>query len=318
MAEIKIPCADLEEALDFFTTRLGFRLEMIFPADEPAVAVISGHGATIRLERSDSPAAVIVETPNNSSTVSAFPIVSRIDDAKWIMGRAGMEYRDLVPGRLNGKLIASHIRIAAAGEVPDYVHYHKVGFQMIYCWHGRVRVVYEDQGEPFWLHPGDCVLQPPQIRHRVLESAANTQVIELTSPAIHETWADHDLMLPTDETIPDRTFGGQRFIHHKPADSTPLFGEFGGFETHHFGIAAASGNAAHVFELRTQSDRSEFAADDQNSLNSFYFLLSGRAHFAIDNFGEHKFTPGDAVLIPPHVKYHLDAPANSEILCVRI
>jgi quercetin dioxygenase-like cupin family protein len=41
---------------------------------------------------------------------------------------------------------------------------------MIYCHRGWVRVVYEDQGEPFVMHPGDCVLQPPGIRHRVLEA----------------------------------------------------------------------------------------------------------------------------------------------------
>ena len=41
---------------------------------------------------------------------------------------------------------------------------------MIYCMKGWVRLVYEDQGEPFLLEPGDCVLQPPEIRHRVLES----------------------------------------------------------------------------------------------------------------------------------------------------
>ncbi len=309
MDNITIPCTDLDEALEFFTTRLGFRLEMISPADEPSVAVVSGHGVTIRLELQTA----AVETRHDAGV---HPIISLIDDAKWIMGRAGMEYRDLVPGRLNGRLIASHIRITAAGEVPDYAHYHKVGFQTIYCWHGNVRVVYEGQGEPFWLRPGDCVLQPPEIRHRVLEAAADTQVIELTSPAVHETWADHDLILPTGDVDPDRTFGGQRFVHHRAADSKIVYGEFGGFESHHMGIAAASNNAARVFELRTQKDHSEFAADDSVALNTFYFVLSGRVNIAVENFGEQRFTPGDAILIPPHRSYHLTASANSEILCV--
>src|SRR5206468_11860225 len=34
----------------------------------------------------------------------------------WITGRAGMEYRDLIPGRLGGKVIASHIRLTTGGE----------------------------------------------------------------------------------------------------------------------------------------------------------------------------------------------------------
>jgi quercetin dioxygenase-like cupin family protein len=107
-----------------------------------------------------------------------------------------MEYRDLIPGRLGGRVAASHIRLPEGGVVPDYVHYHKIGFQMIYCWRGKVKVVYEDFGDPFWLEPGDCVLQPPEIRHRVLENAAGTEVIELSSPAVHETWADHETDLP--------------------------------------------------------------------------------------------------------------------------
>ena len=49
MNYINIPCRDLDEALSFFTGRLGFRIDMVMPADEPAVAVISGHNVTIRL-----------------------------------------------------------------------------------------------------------------------------------------------------------------------------------------------------------------------------------------------------------------------------
>ena len=41
-------------------------------------------------------------------------------------------------------------------------------------------MVYEDQGEPFIMREGDCVLQPPQIRHRVLESSGPLEVIEVS------------------------------------------------------------------------------------------------------------------------------------------
>src|SRR5260370_6858044 len=50
-AEVVLPCAELERTLDFFTEKLGFRLEAIFPADAPAVAVVVGHGLRLRLER---------------------------------------------------------------------------------------------------------------------------------------------------------------------------------------------------------------------------------------------------------------------------
>ena len=119
-------------------------------------------------------------------------IVTHLDsDAPWVVGRAGMRYRDLIPGRLGGRYIASHIEIPDGGEVPDYVHFHDVVFQMIFCAAGWVRLVYEDQGEPFVLHAGDCVLQPPLIRHRVLEASPGLEVVEIGCPAEHLTRRDH-------------------------------------------------------------------------------------------------------------------------------
>ena len=43
-------CPDLDRALGLFS-RLGFRLDTIFPADDPTVAAISGHGTRVRLVR---------------------------------------------------------------------------------------------------------------------------------------------------------------------------------------------------------------------------------------------------------------------------
>ena len=50
VAQTVLPCANLNKTLEFFIERLGFRIEMIFPADSPSTAVISGYGATLRLE----------------------------------------------------------------------------------------------------------------------------------------------------------------------------------------------------------------------------------------------------------------------------
>jgi len=49
LAEIQLPCADLAPTLDFFVDRLGFRIEVIFPAEEPHTASLSGHGLRLRL-----------------------------------------------------------------------------------------------------------------------------------------------------------------------------------------------------------------------------------------------------------------------------
>lgn len=165
--------------------------------------------------------------------------VSRLADARWEVGRAEMLYRDLVPGQDGGRLIASHIKIPAGGPVPDWVHFHTVSFQIIYCWRGWVRVVYEDQGPPFVLEAGDCVLQPPRIRHRVLECSPGLEVVEVASPAEHATAADPDLALPTAALRPERTFEGQCFLRHRAAGATWL--REGSLEWRDLGIAGATG-----------------------------------------------------------------------------
>jgi len=268
-----IPCPDVGEAVAYFTERLGFRIESIFPADDPRVAVVSGRGLTLRLEASAPPR---LRPPG-----------------EWVVGRAGMRYRDLIPGRLGGRVIASHIQIPGGGAVPDYVHYHRVRFQMIHCWKGWVRVVYEDQGPPFVMHAGDCVLQPPQIRHRVLECSPGLEVIEISAPADHETVADHDLPLPTSQVRPDRDFGGQRFVRG------------------HAGIAAASHGLADVRAVRGPQ------AGRHDGELLFLFVLQGRATLDRAGTGLEPLATGDAAVIPAGQTYGVtDTGGDLELLTV--
>ena len=110
-------------------------------------------------------------------------------------------------------IVASHIRIPDGGPVPDMVHFHRVGFQLIFCIKGWVDVVYEDQGGPLRLTAGDCFIQPPRIRHRVLEASDGIEVIEIGVPAEHVTEIDHEMALPTPHLRPEREWDGQRFVH---------------------------------------------------------------------------------------------------------
>lgn len=199
-------CDDLGQAIHLYRD-MGYRLDMIFPADSPREALMS----------------VLNSPASANETATRTPIRLRLADVRakspgmahdsdWAAGRAGMEYRDLIPGRVGGRAIASHIRLTDGGPVADYVHYHKLEFQMIYCLKGRIKVVYEDQGPPFWLEPGDCVVQPPEIRHQVLECTAGAEVLEVSMPAEHETWVDHEMSLPNNGVNPGRDFCGQRFV----------------------------------------------------------------------------------------------------------
>ncbi|MGH9336014.1 MAG: cupin domain-containing protein, partial [Vicinamibacteria bacterium] len=271
-AQVVLPVAELGATLEFFTGRLGFRVDAIYPADDPSVAVISGHGLRVQLQRGapggpgilrllvSEPDTRELTAPNGTRIefVDADPpivvppvrpslVVSENGgEAAWGTGRAGMRYRDLVPDRQGGSFIASHIQIPEGGPVPDYVHFHKVRFQMIYCYKGWVRVVYEDQGPPFVMQAGDSVLQPPRIRHRVLESSPGLEVIEIGCPANHETFADHDLALPTGRVRPERDFSGQRFVRHVAAETAWRPFRIAGFEYRDTGIAAATDGLAGV------------------------------------------------------------------------
>ena len=131
---VVVACGDLDAAITFYEG-LGLRLDMIMPADNPRVAAMSGHGVAVKLVADGAVPEAITEAAPQFLLARA--------GAVWSTGRAGMLYRDLIPGRLGGRVIASQIRIPEGGPVADYVHYHRVGFQMIYCRRGWVRVAYE-------------------------------------------------------------------------------------------------------------------------------------------------------------------------------
>src|SRR6187200_2214821 len=126
-AQVVLPAPDLDDTVAFFADRLGFRLLSIWPADDPRRAVMDGHGLCIELQRdTDRPAGVLrllcseplpgtsmgdVLTAPNGTRIelrAAEPSltvpdgepsfsVCRAAGAEWVVGRAGMRYRDLLP-----------------------------------------------------------------------------------------------------------------------------------------------------------------------------------------------------------------------------
>jgi quercetin dioxygenase-like cupin family protein len=227
-------------------------------------------------------------------------VLTRARDGAWAAGRVGMLYRDLIPDRQGGFVIASHIRIAP-GPVPDYVHFHRVRFQLIYCLAGSVRVVYEDQGPPFDLVAGDAVLQPPEIRHRVLECSPGLEVLEVTCPAEHETHADTGRELPTGRERPDRDFGGQRFVRHRAASARYVPWSAGGFEARDLGLSTATGGGASVHAVRRARPAAQEAVerlqpDDATLL--FSFVLAGTASLQGPGADAFDVAAGDAFVVP--------------------
>jgi quercetin dioxygenase-like cupin family protein len=340
-AEVVLPCQELSGTLGFFMERLGFRLEVISPADDPSMAVISGHGLRIRLERGPGAPGVLrlsyrdlqrdeeeLIAPNGTRIVLAraepplvLPpakpsfVVSRLGEgAVWKQGRAGMAYRDLIPGRQGGRYGASHIRIEEGGPVPDYVHFHQVAFQMIYCYRGWVELVYEDQGPAFVLREGDCVLQPPEIRHRVLECSSGLEVIEVSSPAEHPTFAEHDMALPTESVWSERDFRGQRFVRHEAARARWSPGRLTGFESRDLGIAAATRGLAGARVAR-RSGPTEDTPSSHDAELLFVFVLKGAVALAFEERATERLASGDSFVLPAKMSHALvDCSVDLELL----
>ena len=346
-AEVLLPTRDVNADMAFFRG-IGFRLDQIFPADDPAVAVMSGHGLRLRLQRGwEGPPATlrilsrdplgladgrsVLTAPNGArieiarlnppleipATEHRFMVRRLRDEAPWVIGRAGMHYRDLIPDRLGGSIIASHIRIPDGGPVPDMVHYHTVGFQLIYCYRGWVDVVYEDQGPPIRLTGGDCVIQPPEIRHRVLVASDNVEVIEIGVPAEHVTTIDHDMELPNRTVNPDRSFHGQRFVHHRMAGAPWSPWRLPGFEHRETGIEAGTHGVASVQVARRTTGDVPAWRHDGDIL--FTFVLEGTMTLAAAGHDTDRLGAGDAFVVPPGLAItYSDCSQDLELLEVAV
>ena len=343
-AEIRLPTQELRNDLPFYTKVLGMRLDMIYPADNPEVAVLSGHGLRIRIQKGapEAPGTIRILTddasfaegkraltaPNGTrieidalnpplvlpKTEHAFVVRRLADQAPWVIGRAGMEYRDLIPTRLGGAMIASHIRVPD-GPVPDMVHFHKVGFQLIFCVAGWVDVLYEDQGGKLRIAAGDCFIQPPGIRHKVLHSEG-VQVVEIGVPAEHVTEIDHDMNLPTPYFRPDRVWDGQRFVHSLAAKGTYAPFRIPGFEARDTLIHQNTGGVASVMVARPTGP-APWTKHDGDIL--FTFVLSGEMTLEGEGKDPYRLSPGDAFVIPPGMATrYSDTTADLELLEVSL
>ena len=331
-SQVLVACRELEPTLAFFQQRLGLQVDAIFPADNPTTVMVSGHGLSLRLvegasggatdiyllcDHPQAAGASLLTAPNGLRIhlVAADPpmrqpatqqrlVLTRGGGADaWGVGRAGMHYRDLVPDRLGGAFIASHIRVLEGGPVGDYVHFHKIRFQTIFCRKGWFRVAYEGQGEPLLMREGDCVLQPPLIRHRVMESSAGAEVVEICTPAEHITMADRNMPLPNADLQPGRDFSGQRFVFHVAADAPWAPWRIEGFEVRDTEIGAATGGLAGVRVVRPQG-RPPANSQSHDTEFCFYFVLSGGVSLQLDG-QTHRLESDDSITIPGGMAYAL-------------
>ena len=115
-------------------------------------------------------------------------------DASWTKGlRDWVEYRDLGIGdATGGQIHAQVIRIKTDGPVHHSttgLHRHLCDFQMNFCLKGWVKFVYEGHEGEFKFEAGDSWVQPAGIVHNEIEMSEDFQVLEIYSPAVHDTIA---------------------------------------------------------------------------------------------------------------------------------
>ena len=117
-------------------------------------------------------------------------VATHVKDAEFKTGlRAYAAYRDLLTDKATGGAVQSHV-IRLIGKCdPKTVsipHYHGVQFQMLYMLKGWMIGEYEGQGR-VKMTAGSCWIQPPGIRHQVIDYSDGCEMIEIILPADFDT-----------------------------------------------------------------------------------------------------------------------------------
>jgi hypothetical protein len=110
-------------------------------------------------------------------------------DAFEIGLRRYAQYRDLgIAAATNGLARAHVIRMVPPCDPAEVSkrHYHDVEFQMVYVLKGWIKGEYDGAGI-VTMREGSCWLQPPKIKHAVLDYSDDCELLEIILPADFDT-----------------------------------------------------------------------------------------------------------------------------------
>jgi hypothetical protein len=102
--------------------------------------------------------------------------------------RAYALYRDLGIGDASGGLAQAHV-IRLLTPCTDEVrkrHIHDLELQLVYVLKGWIKNEFEGHGEQI-MRQGTCWLQPPNIKHTVLDYSEDCEMLEIVVPAEFKT-----------------------------------------------------------------------------------------------------------------------------------
>ena len=101
--------------------------------------------------------------------------------------RAAFAYRDLgITLATAGRVGADTSRLTGLSKDFSEPHFHKLRCHIVYVTKGWVKIEYEGHGT-VRLKVGDCVYQPPRIRHRLVDASGDVEILQVTIPAGVET-----------------------------------------------------------------------------------------------------------------------------------
>ena len=118
-------------------------------------------------------------------------VVSHLHEDDFEIGglRTYAKYRDLGIAAATSGLARAHvIRFVPPfrADVVAIPHYHDVDFQLIYVLKGWLRSDFEGHGT-ITMRQGSCWIQPPRIKHAVVDYSDDCEVLEIILPADFET-----------------------------------------------------------------------------------------------------------------------------------
>jgi hypothetical protein len=103
--------------------------------------------------------------------------------------RGYANYRDLDLSKVTGGMVQAHVIKLVPPCDPKVVskwHYHDVELQFIYVLNGWIKNEFQGQGAHV-MKKGTCWLQPPKIKHRVLDYSDDCELLEVVLPAEFDT-----------------------------------------------------------------------------------------------------------------------------------
>jgi mannose-6-phosphate isomerase-like protein (cupin superfamily) len=103
--------------------------------------------------------------------------------------RTYAHYRDLGIAAASHGLAQAHvIRLIGPCNPAEVskLHYHDVEFQMVYVLKGWVKTYMEGQGETL-MKQGSCWIQPPRIKHMIMDYSGDVELLEVILPAEFRT-----------------------------------------------------------------------------------------------------------------------------------